>query len=77
MGIAIGWGVSTVGDSSEDSVTSAILISATAGSFLYVSSIEIIPEEMEMIKKMRLHTPLIILCFVLGFGLMTMLAIWV
>jgi zinc transporter ZupT len=75
IGIAIGWGISTA--TSEDSLVSAILIACTAGSFLYVSAIEIIPEEMDIIKQQKLKTPLIILCFLMGYCLMTILAIWV
>eukprot|EP00536_Pseudo-nitzschia_multiseries_P007308 jgi/Psemu1/304843/fgenesh1_kg.171_\ len=76
VGIAVGWGVSTAIGNTEDSLGSAIVVAVTAGSFFYVSAFEIIPEEMSIIKRNRLQTPWIVFWFLLGYCLMTLLAIW-
>jgi len=76
VGIAVGWGVSTATGDTEDSLGSSIVVAVTAGSFLYVSAFEIIPEEMSTIKRNRLQTSWIVFWFLLGYCLMTLLAIW-
>ena len=73
LGIAIGWGISSVGEG--ESV--AILIGITSGSFIYVAMLELLPEEMATVKRERLPLLPVILTFLTGYMLMTMLAIWV
>eukprot|EP00956_Cyclotella_meneghiniana_P017579 scaffold28858_cov71-Cyclotella_meneghiniana.AAC.4 len=77
LGIGIGWAISSENDSDSDTLGTAIIIAMCAGSFVYVSAIEIIPEQMEIIRSRRLSTPLIIFCFLLGYCLMTLLGKWV
>ena len=67
VGFGIGWGIFSKNDSDSDTLGTAIIIAMCAGSFVYVSAIEIIPEQMEIIRDQRLFTPLIIFCFLLGY----------
>ena len=72
LGIGIGWAISAGGEG----LATAILTGITAGSFVYVALLEVLPDETKNIKKMNL---LLIPCFfffLAGYGLMAMLAIW-
>ena len=72
IGIAIGWGVSTVGEGAPV----AALVGVTSGSFIYVALIELIPEETHNIKFLQLPLIPTLTSFLAGYLLMTMLAIW-
>lgn len=74
LGIAIGWGVSS---SSKDNALTAVLIGITAGSFIYVAVVEILPQETKTIKRETLSLPPVLFSFIAGYCLMAMLAIWV
>ena len=73
LGIAIGWGINS---DAEGSTGTAVLVSITAGSFIYVAIVEILPEETKTIKRERLMLLPVIFSFFAGFGLMSMLALW-
>ncbi len=71
MGIAIGWGVqAAVKASGNLLLAEAIIISLTAGSFLYISASELLPASLHDGRYVAGK----ILCFALGFGAMAILA---
>ena len=72
LGIGIGWGTS----SANSHVTSAVFVGITSGSFIFVAALEIIPEEARAVKKERLNVLLVAFCFIAGYCLMSMLALW-
>jgi zinc transporter 1/2/3 len=69
LGIAIGYATSTVGHSSAGAAMSAL----ASGTFLYVALNEVIPKELEHPDGHRL---LKVAALLLGFGLMSLLAVW-
>ena len=73
LGIAIGWGVSP----DEENTLTAVLISITSGSFIYVALLELLPQETKQIKHDRLSVLPVTVFFLAGYLLMSMLAIWV
>ena len=73
LGIGIGWAIA----SADSSITEAIFVGITAGSFIFVAALEIIPEEARIIKQERLNIPLVVFSFIAGYILMAMLALWV
>jgi zinc transporter ZupT len=72
IGIAIGWAISVA----EDILTTAIFIGITGGSFVYVATMEILPEESKNIKREKLPTFPVVFSFVTGYVLMSVLALW-
>ena len=72
LGIGIGWAIS----SSGDGLVAAVLIGITSGSFIYVSVVEILPQETKNIKREHLAVMPPIISFLLGYGLMSVLALW-
>lgn len=73
LGIGIGWAIA----SADSSITEAVFVGITAGSFIFVAALEIIPEEARIVKQERLNIPLVVFSFIAGYILMAMLAIWV
>ena len=73
LGIAIGWAVSP----DEENTLTAVLISITSGSFIYVALLELLPQETKQIKHDRLPVLPVTVFFLAGYLLMSMLAIWV
>jgi len=73
LGIAIGWGVSP----EEENTLTAVLISITSGSFIYVALLELLPEETKNVKEDRLSVLPVITFFMAGYVFMSLLAIWV
>lgn len=74
LGIGIGWAISS---SADDNALTAVLTSVTAGSFVYVSVFEILPEESRTVKRERLMLLPLMFFFLAGYCLMALLAIWV
>ena len=72
IGIAIGWAISVA----ESLLTTAIFIGITGGSFVYVATMEILPEESKNIKREKLPTFPVVFSFVTGYVLMSVLALW-
>ena len=72
LGIGIGWGIA----SHESSLTEAIFVGITSGSFIFVAALEIIPGEARIVKQERLNIPLVVFSFIAGYILMAMLALW-
>lgn len=73
LGIGIGWAIA----SADSSITEAIFVGITAGSFIFVAALEIIPGEARIVKQERLNIPLVVFSFIAGYILMAMLALWV
>lgn len=73
VGIGIGWAAA---EAASDKVTSAVLVAITAGSFIFVGAMEIAPIEMATVKGMKINPTLPIVCFLLGYCVMSLLAIW-
>ena len=73
LGIGIGWAIA----SADSSITEAIFVGITAGSFIFVAALEIIPEEAHIVKQERLNIPFVVFSFIAGYILMAMLALWV
>lgn len=74
LGIAIGWAINS--DGGESTLT-AIFISMTLGSFIYVALLELMPHEKEIVKRERLPMLPVVLSFLTGYCIFTLLAIWV
>ena len=74
LGIAIGWAINS--DGGENRLT-AVLISMTSGSFIYVGLLELIPHEKEIVKRERLPLLPVVLSVLTGYCLFTLWAIWV
>ena len=72
LGIGIGWAISAA----ESGVASAVLVGITGGSFIFVAILEILPQEVQTVKMERLPILPVVFCFLLGYCLMSMLAIW-
>lgn len=72
LGIGIGWAIA----SADSSITEAIFVGITAGSFIFVAALEIIPGEARIVKQERLNIPLVVFSFIAGYILMAMLALW-
>ena len=72
LGIGIGWAISAA----ESGVASAVLVGITGGSFIFVAVFEILPQEVQTIKMERLPILPVVFCFLVGYCLMSMLAIW-
>ena len=68
----IGWAISAA----ESGVASAVLVGITGGSFIFVAVFEILPQEVQTIKMERLPILPVVFCFLVGYCLMSMLAIW-
>ncbi|KAL7539756.1 hypothetical protein ACHAWF_006497 [Thalassiosira exigua] len=75
IGIGIGWASST--GAAEENAASATLIGITSGSFIYVAVLEILPPETKTIKRERLSLIPTLFFFLAGYGLMSLLALWV
>ncbi|KAL3925787.1 MAG: hypothetical protein SGILL_000168 [Bacillariaceae sp.] len=73
IGIGIGWAAS---NAASDNVASAVLVAITAGSFIFVGAMEVGPTEMHTIQRKKINPALPILCFLLGYVLMALLAVW-
>ena len=74
IGIAVGWAIST--EKSLKAATTAVFIGITEGAFIYVSAIEILPEEARTIKQAELPIFPVVFFFVAGYVLMALLALW-
>ena len=62
----------------EDSTTATGILQAfLGGSFLFVSTVELIPGEMDKIRTHNLPLTPILICLLAGFSLMATLAKWV
>mmetsp|Transcript_6400 Transcript_6400/g.9391 ORF Transcript_6400/g.9391 Transcript_6400/m.9391 type:complete len:309 (+) Transcript_6400:75-1001(+) len=72
LGIGIGWAISYA----NSGLTAAIFVGITSGSFIFVSALEIIPGEARIIKGERLAILPVVVCFIAGYILMAMLALW-
>ena len=72
LGIGIGWAISTT----DSSLAVAILTGLTAGSFIYVAALEILPEESATIKRESLPILPVAFFFIAGYCLMALLAVW-
>ena len=72
LGIAIGWAIASTGSK----MASAILIGITAGSFIYVALLEVLPSQNKIIEREHLRVLPLIACFFTGYALMAMLAVW-
>mmetsp|Transcript_13338 Transcript_13338/g.19978 ORF Transcript_13338/g.19978 Transcript_13338/m.19978 type:complete len:196 (+) Transcript_13338:338-925(+) len=72
LGIGIGWAISYA----NSGLTAAIFVGITSGSFIFVSALEIIPGEARVIKGERLSILPVVFCFIAGYILMAMLALW-
>ena len=70
--IGIGWAISVA----EENTVTAALIAVTSGSFIYVSMLEILPQETKTIKRERLSLIPTLFSFLAGYGLMSLLALW-
>lgn len=73
LGICIGWAIS---NATSDGLASAIFVGITSGSFIFVAALEIIPGEARIIKEERLSVLPVVVCFIAGYILMSMLALW-
>lgn len=73
IGIAIGWTISAF---DQSLLTTAIFIGITGGSFIYVATMEILPEEAKNIKREKLPIFPVVFSFVTGYVLMALLALW-
>ncbi len=73
LGICIGWAIS---NATSDGLASAIFVGITSGSFIFVAALEIIPGEARIIKQERLSILPVVICFIAGYILMSMLALW-
>ena len=73
IGIAIGWAIS---EFDQSLLTTAIFIGITGGSFIYVATMEILPEESKNIKREKLPIFPVVFSFVTGYVLMALLALW-
>jgi zinc transporter ZupT len=60
----------------EGNIVGAVFTALTGGSFLFVATVELIPGELEKMRKYNLPLFPILFSLCLGFGLMTMLAKW-
>lgn len=69
IGIAIGYASSNLGHGSAGAAMSAL----ASGTFLYVALNEVIPKELEHPDG---HRVLKVVALLLGFGLMSLLAVW-
>lgn len=72
VGISIGWAISAA----DSSLTTAVLIGVTSGSFIYVATLEIMPQETKIIAREHLSILPVVFCFLSGYCLMAILAIW-
>ena len=72
LGIGIGWAISSAGSG----LTTAILTGLTAGSFIYVATLEILPEESATVKRESLPTLPVAFFFIAGYCLMALLGLW-
>ena len=72
LGIGIGWAISSAGSS----LTTAVLTGLTAGSFIYVATLEILPEESATIKRESLPIFPVAFFFIAGYCLMALLGLW-
>lgn len=75
VSIGIGMGLGQFFDQNGD-VVGAVLQSLLGGSFLFVATVELIPGEMEKMRRHSLPLLPILLSLCAGFALMTMLAKW-
>ena len=73
LGICIGWAIS---NATSDGLASAIFVGITSGSFIFVAALEIIPGEARIIKEEHLPVLPVVVCFIAGYVLMSMLALW-
>lgn len=69
LGIGIGYAFSNIGNGSVSAAMSAL----ASGTFLYVALNEVIPKELEHPDGHRL---LKVVALLIGFGLMSLLAVW-
>lgn len=72
LGIGIGWAISAA----ESGLTTAIFLGLTSGSFIFVATFEILPEESATIKRERLPILPIVFFFIAGYCLMALLGVW-
>lgn len=72
LGIGIGWGIAAA----ESGLAAAIFVGITSGSFIFVAALEIIPAETRVVKAERLPIFPVVFCFIAGYVLMAMLALW-
>lgn len=68
VGVMIGYAISEY----SDSVTSSALTALASGTFLYVAMMEVIPNELQS----KGHKLKKLAALIIGFGLMSMIAIW-
>eukprot|EP01012_Entosiphon_sulcatum_P004829 TRINITY_DN11_c0_g1_i2.p1 TRINITY_DN11_c0_g1~~TRINITY_DN11_c0_g1_i2.p1 ORF type:complete len:347 (-),score=46.45 TRINITY_DN11_c0_g1_i2:172-1212(-) len=73
LGIGIGWAATSSINGTKAILARGIIVSISAGSFLFIAFIEMLPTALEEPSHLFLK---ITACF-LGFGLMALLAIWV
>ena len=73
LGICIGWAIS---NATSDGLASAIFVGITSGSFIFVAALEIIPGEARIIKEERLSILPVVSCFIAGYILMSIVALW-
>eukprot|EP01012_Entosiphon_sulcatum_P011982 TRINITY_DN17457_c0_g1_i1.p1 TRINITY_DN17457_c0_g1~~TRINITY_DN17457_c0_g1_i1.p1 ORF type:complete len:384 (+),score=54.14 TRINITY_DN17457_c0_g1_i1:27-1154(+) len=73
LGIGIGWAATATMNGARATLARAIIVSISAGSFLFIAFIEMLPAAFEHERYILLK---IISCF-LGFGLMAIIALWV
>lgn len=75
VSIGIGMAISDLYDQNAN-IVGAVLQSLLGGSFLFVSTVELIPGELEKMRRHNLPLLPILMCLCLGFALMTMLSKW-
>jgi len=74
LGIGIGWAATSAGNTSASQLLAeAIILSLSAGSFLFISLIELLPAALANGKNPWLKCAV----FTLGWGLMALIALWV
>eukprot|EP01012_Entosiphon_sulcatum_P004828 TRINITY_DN11_c0_g1_i1.p1 TRINITY_DN11_c0_g1~~TRINITY_DN11_c0_g1_i1.p1 ORF type:complete len:350 (-),score=48.48 TRINITY_DN11_c0_g1_i1:173-1222(-) len=73
LGIGIGWAATSSMNGAKAILARGIIVSISAGSFLFIAFIEMLPTALEEPNHLFLK---ITACF-LGFGLMALIAIWV
>jgi len=72
LGVGIGWAIASTGNL----MATAVLTAITGGTFLYAAILEVLPEQTKIIDEQKLTILPLVICFLLGYCLMSLLAVW-